>query len=87
MGDFNSKIGNDNTGVKEYIGRHGLPDNMIQNGERLIEFCEMSNFAIANSFFPHRDIYEITWNSPDNKKKIKSPFLYYQEIFIGRIGH
>jgi exonuclease III len=30
-GDFNSKISHDNTGVKEYMGKHDLPDNMNQN--------------------------------------------------------
>ena len=65
MGDFNAKIGNDNIGVDGAIGIGQLN----QNGERLLELCQVSDLCISNTTFQHKDIYKVTWNSPDDQTK------------------
>ena len=64
MGDFNAKIGQDNTGYEEVMGRYGLGE-MNENGERFVDFCAMNNLVIGGSTFPHRRIHKATWISPD----------------------
>ena len=42
MGDLNAKVGEDNEGYENIIGSHGL-DERNDNGERLVDFCELNN--------------------------------------------
>ena len=64
MGDFNAKIGADNTGYDEVMGRHGLGE-MNENGERFADACALNNMVIGGSVFPHKRIHKATWVSPD----------------------
>ena len=48
MGDFNAKIGQDNTGYEEVMGRHGLGE-ISGNGERFADFCAMNNLVIGGN--------------------------------------
>ena len=64
MGDLNAKIGSDNTGYEEVMGRQGLGE-MNDNGERLTDLCALNNLVIGGSVFPHRRIHKATWVSPD----------------------
>ena len=64
MGDFNAKVGADNTGYEEIMGRHALGE-MNDNGERFAEVCGSNNFVIGGSIFPHKRIHKATWISPD----------------------
>jgi len=66
MGDLNAKIGKDNTGCEEIMGRHGLGEEN-DNGERLKELCAGHNMVIGGSVFPHKRIHKATWISPDHK--------------------
>ena len=68
MGDFNAKIGNDNTSVERTIGTHGI-GQLNQNGKRLLELCEVSDICISNTTFQNKDIHKVTWNSPDDRTK------------------
>ncbi len=65
MGDFNAKIGEDNTGYEEAMGRHGLGE-LSENGERFIDFCALNRLVIGGRIFPHRRIHKATWVSPDH---------------------
>ncbi|VDP44514.1 unnamed protein product [Schistosoma margrebowiei] len=38
MGDFNAKVGTDNTGCEDNMGRHGLGERN-ENGERFANLC------------------------------------------------
>ncbi|XP_073714068.1 uncharacterized protein [Misgurnus anguillicaudatus] len=64
MGDFNAKVGKDNIGYEEVMGRHGL-GNMNENGERFADLCALNNLVIGGSVFAHRRIHKATWVSPD----------------------
>ena len=39
MGDFNAKVGNENTGYREMMGGHGVGD-MNENGQLLPTLCQ-----------------------------------------------
>jgi len=66
MGDFNAKIGRENTGLERVIGKHGCGE-MNENGERLIDFSLECSLVVGGSLFQHKDIHKLTWKSPDGK--------------------
>jgi hypothetical protein len=41
---------------------------MNNNGFRLIQFVVAWNMIIESTFYPHADIHESTWKSPDGVK-------------------
>uniref|UniRef100_A0A452GGJ1 Endonuclease/exonuclease/phosphatase domain-containing protein n=1 Tax=Gopherus agassizii TaxID=38772 RepID=A0A452GGJ1_9SAUR len=63
MGDFNTKIGPDNTGYEQVMGTHALGE-MSENGERFVDLCALNNLVIGGSIFPHKRIHKSTWVSP-----------------------
>ncbi|KAM9354978.1 androglobin-like [Pholidichthys leucotaenia] len=65
MGDFNAKIGSDNTGYEDIMGTHGL-GQMSENGERFADLCTLNQLVIGGSIFPRRHIHKATWRSPDH---------------------
>ena len=64
-GDFNAKVGSENDGYEDCMGKHGL-GAMNENGERFADTCALYNFVIGGTVFPHRDIHKGTWVSPDH---------------------
>ena len=64
IGDFNAKVGEDNTGYEEIMGREGLGE-MNDNGERFADLCAANSLVIGGSVFAHRRIHKVTWLSPD----------------------
>ena len=63
-GDLNAKVGNDNSGREDAMGRHGC-GTINGNGERLVEFCLSNRCIIGGTIFPHREIHKLSWRSPD----------------------
>uniref|UniRef100_A0A8C3IT77 Endonuclease/exonuclease/phosphatase domain-containing protein n=1 Tax=Chrysemys picta bellii TaxID=8478 RepID=A0A8C3IT77_CHRPI len=63
MGDFNAKIGPDNTGYEQVMGTHALGE-MSENGESFVDLCALNNLVIGGSIFPHKQIHKSTWVSP-----------------------
>jgi exonuclease III len=59
MGDFNAKVGEDNSGYEEVMGTHGL-GTMNENGERMADFCAMNSLIIGGTVFPHKKIHKAT---------------------------
>ena len=66
MGDFNIKIGSDNTGYEDVMGTHGL-GQMNKNGERFADLCALNQLVIGGSILPHKLIHKATWRSPDHR--------------------
>lgn len=58
MGDFNAKVGKDNTGKEQFIGTHG-EEQENENGELLSDFCMFNGFVIVGTFFPHKRIHKV----------------------------
>lgn len=67
-GDFNAKIGSNNSDASKVMGRHGM-GTRNDNGERFIGLCQEFNLVIGGSLFPHKDIHKYTWTSPDGQTK------------------
>ena len=66
IGDFNAKVGSNNEGHVSVMGKHGIGVRN-DNGERLLEVCEINNLVITGTVFPHRQRHKISWISPDGK--------------------
>ena len=64
-GDYNGKIGSDNTGYEDSMGTHGL-GQMNENGEHFADLCALNQLVIGGSIFPHKRIHKATWRSPDH---------------------
>ena len=50
MGDLNAKVGSDNMCCDRAMGKHGC-GTRNENGERLIDCCNMNNLAIGGTLF------------------------------------
>ena len=68
IGDFNAKVGNNNTTFERTMGKEGC-GHMNENGERLVDFCESNGLVIGGTLFKHKDIHKLTWFSPNNRDK------------------
>ena len=53
MGDFNAKVGDDNTGYTSAMGKHGV-GFMNGNGLHLVDFCAENILVIGGTLFPHK---------------------------------
>lgn len=62
------RVGKITTNMKELWEKegHGV---MNDNGERLANMCSTNGLVIGGTLFKHKDIYKITWNSPNNSDK------------------
>ena len=64
IGDFNAKVGSDNSQWKTVMGQHGV-GVLNDNGRRLVEFSAENDMIIGGTLFPHKTIHKTTWTSPD----------------------
>nr|XP_006819375.1 PREDICTED: craniofacial development protein 2-like [Saccoglossus kowalevskii] len=67
MGDFNARVGNNNSNRERIMGRHGLGE-LTNNGERLVSICEEYDLAIGGTLFAHKNIHKLTWTSPNGHR-------------------
>ncbi|VDP26766.1 unnamed protein product [Schistosoma margrebowiei] len=56
MGDFNAKVGTDNTGYEDIMRRYGLGERN-ENGERFANLCAFNKLVIGSTIFSHKRIY------------------------------
>ncbi|VDO60327.1 unnamed protein product [Schistosoma margrebowiei] len=59
MGDLNTKVGMDNPGYEDIMGRHGLRERN-ENGERFADLCAFNKLVIGGTIFPHKHIHKTT---------------------------
>ncbi|XP_072375942.1 uncharacterized protein, partial [Diabrotica undecimpunctata] len=74
MGDLNAKIGRRSQG--DFIGNFGL-GTRNERGDRLAQFCQETDFIVANTYYdlPPRRLY--TWKSPaDTNNVIRNQIDY-----------
>ena len=55
IGDLNAKVGSLNEGREKTMGKHGC-GTINNNGERLVDICEMNNCVIGGTIFTHKKI-------------------------------
>ncbi|CAC5368115.1 unnamed protein product [Mytilus coruscus] len=63
MDDLDAKVGSDNTGYEQVMGRYGLGE-INENGELFANHCANHNLVIGN-IFPNKKCHLATWVSPD----------------------
>ncbi|XP_043062739.1 uncharacterized protein LOC122319477 [Drosophila yakuba] len=68
MGDFNAKIGPNNTGLRSVMAQHGT-GTRNDNGERLVELCQLFQLVIGGTIFPHKDVHKYSWTSPSGNTR------------------
>lgn len=61
MAEFNERVGNNNTNMKNVMGQHGLGD-VNENGKF---FIWAHTFVIGGTIFSNLIIHKVTWVSPD----------------------
>ncbi|ESO05752.1 hypothetical protein HELRODRAFT_77491, partial [Helobdella robusta] len=64
VGDWNAKIGSDNIGFEEVMGKYGVGDRN-DRGERLLEFVKDRRLYVTNT--KRQNNNKCTWESPDGK--------------------
>jgi len=65
-GDWNAKVGSDNSGWEKVMGRYGYGDQN-DRGERLLEFATIKNLFVCNTRFQQKESRKWTWMAPDGK--------------------
>ena len=63
MGDFNARVGNDADAWQGTIDRFG-PEELNENGVKLLDFCAFNNLEVTNTLFQHRPCHQQTWFHP-----------------------
>jgi hypothetical protein len=69
LGDFNARVGSNNTGRESVMEKHG-EGVCTENGGRLIDLCEENDLVISGTLFQHKIIHKRTWTSPTHKSQI-----------------
>lgn len=79
IGDFIAKVGSSIKGHESATGKHGIGERN-ENGERLLDVCEINNLVITGTIFPHKPRHKITWISPDvrTENQIDNVFILKQ---------
>jgi exonuclease III len=67
MGDFNARVGTDNTSWENVIGKHGV-GNENSNGTLLLSMCSQLELVITNTIFQQANNHKTTWMHPGSKK-------------------
>ena len=78
MGDFNAKVGDER--VEDVVGPCGL-GTLNERGSRLIDWCEMNNFFITNTWFENHHRRQWTWMSPGDRIRNKIDYILVQKRY------
>jgi hypothetical protein len=65
MGDFNAKLGKENT-QRHVSSKHALHDVTSGNGVMCTEFAVRNSLVIKSTFFPHKRTHLGTCRMPDS---------------------
>ena len=70
-GDFNSKtkLSEIPPRLSKVIGSHAK-SHINKNGEMLLEFAEMHDLKITNTFFKHKPAHSTTWKCPEKRGQV-----------------
>jgi hypothetical protein len=64
LGGFSAKVGKEDI-FKPTVGNESLHKVSNDNGVRLVNFAMSKNLRVKHTMFPHCNIHEYTWTSPD----------------------
>ena len=77
MGDWNSRIGKDPRKGHGVMGIHGGEAMRNENGKKMIQFCISHRLLIGNTFYPHKNIHKITFQSESTGSKSIIDYMTY----------
>ncbi|GFN89868.1 craniofacial development protein 2-like protein [Plakobranchus ocellatus] len=78
MGDFNAKVGDER--VEDVVGPSGI-GIVNERGSRLIEWCQVNDFTITNSWYQNYPRRQWTWKSPGERSRNKIDYILIQKKF------
>jgi len=52
---------------KPTTGNERIHQDSNDNGVRIVNFATLKNLVAKSTIFPHRNIHQYTWTSPDGK--------------------
>ena len=64
LDDFNAQVGEEAINFPT-TGQSSLQNRTKDNRSQLIQFAVSWNMIIGSTFYPHKDIHNSTWRSPD----------------------
>ncbi|VDP69627.1 unnamed protein product [Schistosoma mattheei] len=85
MRDLDVRVGMDNNGYEEIMGRHGLGERN-ENGERFTNLCAFNKLVIGGTIFPHKRIHKTTWTSPDHTTQNQIDHICINKPFRRTMG-
>lgn len=83
LGDFNAKVGSDNSNLQSFMGSQGLGQSRNENGERLVDLCARHRLFIEGTKFIHKDIHKYTWESNDGFTRNQIDHIIVSKLFLG----
>ncbi|XP_067930712.1 craniofacial development protein 2-like [Watersipora subatra] len=91
LGDFNARIGEDQSSWPECIG-HFSVGNINENRQRLLQLCCKNNLVVTNTLFPGKPHRKVSWCHPSSKKSHQLDFVitrskHKEEFFNTRLYH
>jgi hypothetical protein len=66
LGDINTKVRSEEI-IKPTIGNESLHEISNDNALKLVNFTTSKNLRVKSTMFPHRNIHNNIWTSPDGK--------------------
>ncbi|CAF4074483.1 unnamed protein product [Adineta steineri] len=68
MGDLNARVegGQGLPTINNCVGPFTV-DSVNENGTKLTDFCMINNIIIANTFFEHKPVHQMSWMHPSSK--------------------
>ncbi|GFO16045.1 craniofacial development protein 2-like protein [Plakobranchus ocellatus] len=78
MGDFNAKVGDES--VEDVVGPNGI-GTVNKRGSSLIEWCQVNDFTITNTWYQNHPRRQWTWKSPGDRRRNKIDYILIQKRF------
>ncbi|GFN74731.1 craniofacial development protein 2 [Plakobranchus ocellatus] len=78
MEDFNAKVGNER--VEDVVGPSGI-GTVNERGSRLIEWCQVNDFTITNTWYQNHPRRQWTWKNHGERSRNKIDYILIQKRF------
>ncbi|GFN98261.1 craniofacial development protein 2-like protein [Plakobranchus ocellatus] len=82
MGDFNAKVEDER--VEDVDGPSGI-GTVNERGSWLIEWCQINDFTITNTWYQNHPRRQWTWKSPGDRSRNKIDYMLIQKRFRNAI--
>ena len=86
MGDFNARVGTDDSSWENIIGKHGV-GNENSNGTLLLSMCSQLELCITNTMFQQTNNRKTTWMHPRTKQWHMIDYVITRQRDIKEVHH